>query len=85
MGHSTALLVATRGRSCNASVIAFVAHDTRVRALRADGVQEGEKYTLLHELVDLGNSLVQCRRVRGNIGLRQGQQVVTDFSRKIDL
>lgn len=85
MGHSAALLIAARGRSCNASVVALVAHDARVRALRADRVQEGEKYTLLHELVDLGNSLVQCRRVRRNIGLRQGQQVVADFSRKIDL
>jgi hypothetical protein len=56
-----------------------------VRALRADRVQEGEKYALLHELVNLGNSLVQCRRVRRNIGLGQGQQVVADFSRKIDL
>jgi hypothetical protein len=27
-------------------------------ALGADRVQEGEKDTLLHELVDLGNSLV---------------------------
>ena len=85
MRHSAALLIAARGRPCDASIVALVAHNARVRALRADRVQEGEKYTLLHELVDLGNSLVQCRRVRGNIGLRQGQQVVTDFSRQIDL
>lgn len=85
MRHSAALLVAARGRSSDASVVALVAHDARVRALRADRVQEGEKYTLLHELVDLGNSLVQCRWVRGNIGLRQGQQVIAYFSRKIDL
>lgn len=67
-----ALLVAARRGSCNASVVALVAHDARVRALRTDRVQEGKKHALLHELVDLGNSLVECRRVRRNVGFRQG-------------
>jgi hypothetical protein len=58
VGHSAALLIAARRGSCDASVVALVAHNARMCALGADRVQEGEKDTLLHELVDLGNSLV---------------------------
>jgi hypothetical protein len=56
-----------------------------VCTLRADGVQERQEYALLHELVDLGDSLIQGRWMRRHVGLRQGQKVVTNLSRQIDL
>ena len=62
-----------------------MAHDAGVCTLGADRVQEGQKYTLLHELVNLGDSLVKCGWVRWYVGLRQSQQVVTNLSREVDL
>lgn len=80
-----ALVVAACGRPCDTGVVALVAHDARVRTLRADRVQERQENALLHEFVDLGNSLVQRRWVRWHVRIRQSQEPVTDFGREIDL
>jgi hypothetical protein len=61
-----------------------VAHG-RVSRLRAGGVEERHEDALLHELVDLGHSLVKRRRVRWHVGVRQVEKVVTDFGWEVDL
>lgn len=56
---NTALIVAACRRSSHASIVALVTHDAGVGALRANRVQERQEHALLHELVDLGHSLIQ--------------------------
>jgi hypothetical protein len=56
-----------------------------VGTLRAGRVKERHQYALLHQLVDLGHSLVERRGVRRNIRLGETKEVVADFSWEIDL
>jgi hypothetical protein len=82
--QQASLVVAARRRSGETSVVAVVVHG-RVSTLGADRVEERDEHALFHELVDLGHGLVECRRVRWGVGLGEGQKVVTDLSREVDL
>jgi hypothetical protein len=64
--HASLLVAASRRARNVASGIAVVA-GARVCTMGADRVQEGYQDTLFHELVDLGHSTVQGRRVRGDV------------------